>query len=448
MASEGEAVGMSEPLTPSGVDGVRKGGETLPGGRSPLIRTVSEPLTRPGDEIFDGRRGAKRLASSPLQRSEGGSALVLSDEDILALKEEIAASDVSFAQHISTSKESLAKKKDLEQIIAAYRRASDRLILAYMQMKADKEAVDKVWRMISANLNSRLGPGGMAMGVDPSVSRQSYASVAGAAGMDSKMSRPVPEEFGGVRRDPDEELEALEVAPADEDDQRFTDSASTRRAVCAAINPGEMGLKVNRIVKGRNKGIRIIAEKRELEKIKPVLSNAGLKAKRFDKLNPRLIVRDIPMDIDRGDLVKSLVQQNLKDVSPEDVKLIYWFPRKDFRTTSAVIEVRPDVRAELLKQGRIYIGWSVCRVADHLRVAQCFRCLSFGHIAKDCKATSDICGHCAGEHETRGCPDRSMLRCHNCSTAKMQSTDHSALDTNSCPILRRKINEKARHISY
>lgn len=93
---------------------------------------------------------------------------------------------------------------------------------------------------------------------------------------------------------------------------------------------------------------------------------------------------------------------------------------------------------------------SRCRFADYVKVLQCYRCLSFGHFAKDCKRGS-FCGHCAGIHATRDCMNRDLeAKCHNCSqgTAASANLSHSALDPNKCPILRRKIMEKTHNINY
>ena len=244
------------------------------------------------------------------------------------------------------------------------------------------------------------------------------------------------------------ELETMEVLPAQEDNRTFIDAESTCRAVYAAVNPGELSIRINRVIKGRNKAVRIVAEKGELDKIKPILDEAGLTTKQFDKLLPRLVIKDIPTDMDRERLVAAVAQQNLKSKSAEDIKLIYWYPKQDRRTTSAVIETSPAVRTELLHQGRIYIGWSACRITDHLRITQCFRCLGFGHIAKDCKAKTDTCGHCAGRHETRLCSNKAVRKCFNCLSAGLQRMDHSAVDPNNCPILRKKVDDKAKRIKY
>ncbi|XP_011686376.1 PREDICTED: uncharacterized protein LOC105449078 [Wasmannia auropunctata] len=137
------------------------------------------------------------------------------------------------------------------------------------------------------------------------------------------------------------------------------------------------------------------------------LEEAGLTVQQGSKPNPRLLVRGV---------------------------------RTDRRTTSCVIEVTPEIRNVLMKEEHIFIDYSVCRVTDYVRVTQCYKCLAFGHFANKCKLVA-LCGHCAGEHETKDCEDRrGRPVCGNCKRwSSGESTAHSALDSKNCPILRRRI---------
>lgn len=194
--------------------------------------------------------------------------------------------------------------------------------------------------------------------------------------------------------------------------------------------------------------VRIVAKDSEIDKIKNklALSEAGLEVRQFEKLNPRLVIRGIPADFDRGSFMRSLVNQNLSSGDERDIRIVYWFPVGARSTTSVVIEVPPGIREGLLLQGRVYIGWSACGVADHVRVTQCYKCLSVGHIARNCRAGEDTCDHCGEHHESRACLRKGTLRCHNCVTAGLPVVDHAALDTRKCPMLQRRIAEKTRQI--
>ncbi|KMQ89544.1 putative 50 kda protein in type i retrotransposable element r1dm [Lasius niger] len=197
-------------------------------------------------------------------------------------------------------------------------------------------------------------------------------------------------------------LETIEVVPGKNLDVNIPDSEATCKAVLSSIKPNEAAIKIDRVIKGCNKTVRIVADK--IGRLKPMLNNLGMEVKNVDKLNPRLRIRDIPSGTDKSSFVKDLIKQNLEEISDDNVRLVYWSPAKGRMSPVAVIEISPDTRVRLLNQSRVYLGWSSCRVADHLRILQCFKCLGFGHTANNCQARVDICGHCGEGHESRACP--------------------------------------------
>jgi hypothetical protein len=73
------------------------------------------------------------------------------------------------------------------------------------------------------------------------------------------------------------------------------------------------------------------------------------------------------------------------------------------------------------------------------KVAQCFNCLSFGHISKQCRRQK-ICFHCANPITSENSHDDCNLeiKCCNC-----KSNAYSARDINSCP----KYNDLLKKLS-
>ena len=138
------------------------------------------------------------------------------------------------------------------------------------------------------------------------------------------------------------------------------------------------------------------------------------------------------------------IAQNLQETRADDVKVIYIYPQ-------LVVEVSPAMRRVFQEQGRIYLRYSSCKFADHVWIMQCYRCLAFGHLARDCKGAQH-CGHCAKAHETKDCANKNQLpRCHNClSKNNVISVDikHSATDAERCPILSRKIKDRIANTDY
>ena len=64
-------------------------------------------------------------------------------------------------------------------------------------------------------------------------------------------------------------------------------------------------------------------------------------------------------------------------------------------------------------------------------LVQCFKCCGYGHIAKNCRLSAS-CGHCAQDHETRGCPKKDLSFCICCIRAKRTKTTHKAW-AETCP---------------
>lgn len=461
-----------------------------PGGTPPLrqgplpprmedfrLRTSSEGSAFRGHDALP--RGAKRVAVSPPQSvvdTELGPP-PLSDDDLQDIKNVLSGHDYSFASINAVSKESSIKKKELEEVIAAYRGAVDRLTRAYIQVKAERDTTAKIWKMMrsgrgdgsersagaemsdmireSASVAVRevMEEWRFSAGISGTVTEvhgggRSYAGAVAASGAGVSLFPPLS---GRVEAGPGSgrAVETIEVVPRDRMDSRLPDSSAMCNAVLSSIRPGESGIRIDRLVKGKNKSVRIVAARDDLSKLKPMLDEIGMDVKHIDRLNPRLVIRDIPADIDKQHFLRDLVKQNLESTNEGDVKLVYWFPIKNRRNTSAIIEVSSEIRNRLMSQARVYLGWSSCRVADHVRVLQCYKCLNFGHIAKNCRAASDICGHCCGGHESRVCPNKNGVRkCHNCVNAGMSSVDHSALDVSACLILQRKLRDKSRLIKY
>lgn len=448
-------------------------------------RTPSESSVASGTGRFVGdsfRRSKRPAVSPPMEFHELDPGPVpLSDEDLQSIKAEMSSHDCNFASINSVSKESACKKKELEQIVRAYRTTLDTVIMAYIKIKAERETTQRIWQAIKAgatemrhrtddesdNRLKNMMPGEIANAIKEAIheeiaarphaltgatfggSMRSYARVVGSntalpPGPTSSDSLSVPPSSSSMSV-----RQTIVIVPEKDREKDFVDASATYDAVTRAIKPAEMGIKIDRIIKGRNNSVRIVANPATFEKIGPALNSVGMKIKQMEKLNPRLLVKDIPSDVNKEQFVQCLIRQNCNGNDNDKIKVIYWFPMNVNRNNSAIIEVTPTIRRALLNQGRVYIDWASCRVSDHIRVTQCYKCLQFGHTAKVCNSDIDICGHCSGAHESRSCKSKKgVLKCHNCALTKGTDTEHSALDATRCPVLKRRLNDKIRTINY
>jgi len=189
----------------------------------------------------------------------------------------------------------------------------------------------------------------------------------------------------------------------------------------------------------------------DLDKLRAseALARAGLQVQEDFKFNPRLLVLGIPKDMTTDEIRQDLISLNLDGTDNPEVKVIYRYaPIEGSSVTRCVLEAPPVARTKFMSASRIYLGFSSCAFKDHVRVRHCYKCLAFGYFATDC-AGGAHCGHCSGEHEMRGCPNRGAGPiCYNCKRSNLSDLSHAALDGSKCPILKRRLTNKVLLTNY
>ncbi|XP_014217572.1 zinc finger protein GIS2-like [Copidosoma floridanum] len=84
----------------------------------------------------------------------------------------------------------------------------------------------------------------------------------------------------------------------------------------------------------------------------------------------------------------------------------------------AYVKVPATVAPILEKRDHIRLGWVNCRVHQKFTVERCFRCLGFGHIARQCVGPdrTGVCWRCGEKgHVARNCSKKevSCFLCEN-----------------------------------
>jgi hypothetical protein len=105
---------------------------------------------------------------------------------------------------------------------------------------------------------------------------------------------------------------------------------------------------------------------------------------------------------------------------------------------------------ELMKHGKIAIGWDRCRVYEYVNVMRCYKCAGFHHKAADCR-NQMACPKCAGDHELTKC-ETNRKCCINCKTMNEKlnlnmDISHSAWNR-ECPIYARKLKSVISNTNY
>lgn len=302
------------------------------------------------------------------------------------------------------------------------------------------EACKGVERAVEALSNS--GASG------PDVPVQSYASVVGRK--QANQNAPTSSiSLGRGKSFPIRKSQRIVIGPREENAEKFPNSKATKDALQACVDPKQLKMRIQNVRFGPGCSVMLEGENlnvAELQNCQP-FAEAGLEIKPESTSKPRIIIHDIPVHLERNDIINCIVDQNFQEASVEDFQVKYLYPAGSKKFRSCVIELRPEHRVELLKKNRVNIEWMACRVDDHVSIRQCFNCMGFGHIASSCKNKA-CCPFCAGEHLSKDCESRKNLKCVNCQAAKYASVKHSALDKVKCVILRKKIEQILPFVNY
>lgn len=90
-------------------------------------------------------------------------------------------------------------------------------------------------------------------------SRNAGSSYAGAVRASCAVAVPLVDTFGS----PDERarrlLETIEVTPTGAMGEKLSDAQTTCNTVLSSNKPNKMGIKIDRVIKDRNKSVRIVA---------------------------------------------------------------------------------------------------------------------------------------------------------------------------------------------
>lgn len=107
---------------------------------------------------------------------------------------------------------------------------------------------------------------------------------------------------------------------------------------------------------------------------------------------------------------------------------------------SMVLEVDDKSYEMFIEKERLNIGWNRCMVFNDYGIQRCFKCCSYGHMAKECKS-NQVCPKCSGCHEFKDCNVVSV-KCVNCVRSNQKyglnvDVNHVAWDVNKCESYKR-----------
>lgn len=255
--------------------------------------------------------------------------LPISFSDMSAMRARLLGIDGESAKYIRTTKDSVDKKTNLQKWFQYYQTAFNQICSAYSVLAKELVTSDKCAHAISlarseitrtciANIKDAFKSSldeavrsqireACSAGVREALERVSVPS--GSMSYAGVVSSAPGVAVGEVRvsRGPIVMIDkstSFFITPSESAAARFTSSQLTKEAVIKNVDPGEVGLRVDRISRSRGNGIRVDAVEADMDKLKslPVLRNLGLEVSEVTRLNPRLIIHGVPADLSADEI--------------------------------------------------------------------------------------------------------------------------------------------------
>ena len=124
----------------------------------------------------------------------------------------------------------------------------------------------------------------------------------------------------------------------------------------------------------------------------------------------------------------------------------------DEKYNTAVLKVSPEIRQEIIKQGKVFIDMEAHHIKDDWHLMQCFACQEFGHkqdsdLCKNKLSGNSCCLYCAEQHRSKDCGvkhNKARHKCANCLKSKNShirngAYGHTAM-SRDCPVYIKELN--------
>lgn len=260
----------------------------------------------------------KRAASSPAGLVYiSAETLPMSLDDLEALNTRLAVA----RQKVSKSSSSKTKEAQIESL-TAHQLAFEQLSKAYIELATKISVLTDVNESIKGLAAGRRGTSTMSSlanddllatlkqtikdQVKAAVNEQfaqnrvpTYAQVSKrASGLEGKSAAI---RLGGSKNIRVDESVVLYIEPKEGSADLYQSSAQVETALKEAVNPSDYGLKVSRLTKAKGNSVRIVTGPGDFNRLKDSteLRERGLIVKQRPKINPRLIIRDVPSELSK-----------------------------------------------------------------------------------------------------------------------------------------------------
>lgn len=249
----------------------------------------------------------------------------------------------------------------------------------------------------------------------------------------------------------------LFIKPVNEAVSEKKSNDDIKESVYKVLKDSKDRIKIRNMRKMRGKGLVMELDSEEdLEIIKRLeLNREGLRAEPPKKFQPSLIIYDVDRSLTKAEFIEQLWVKNLKhkNVTKEkcDNSITHRFSikTKNQEKENWVISLPSDLYKLLIDKGRIFINFYSLKIKSFINITRCFKCFSYGHMAKNCVEKELFCEKCGESgHLKDNCRAKNkLLVCVNCKRARRKEHTHSVKDL-KCPEYKKQLENYIRRIEW
>lgn len=244
------------------------------------------------------------------------------------------------------------------------------------------------------------------------------------------------------------------IKPLEEGEEKS--SEMTKKDIKNKIDVSKLGVGITKMKKASGGAIVIgCKDKNQVEILKrSVTSDLGEKYIIRDPKKKKLKIKIF--DIEKEDcqreqeLWRKIEEQNGLVENSIQGRIVHKSEYGREKRSTIIAEVDAKTYERMLEEGKVKIGWNICKVQDYIGILRCYKCSGYYHFAKDCK-NNIACGNCAGKHVTKECKIETK-KCVNCEEKiknfkiKDINSNHSAFDKN-CPYYKKEYEKQRNKIN-